>query len=102
MWRFFLVVGSGCLSGGRRGSKCCLSGGRRGSKSDWKVRGGVVPILLMEELLSMEADDERSASKLSWDDPMLVVEGEELSVSSVAQGVVIECVLRFIRCVCSK
>ena len=48
--RFFFGFGSGGLSGGR-----CES------KSDWKVIGGVVAILLiMEELLSLEATEDRS------------------------------------------
>ena len=86
--RFFFGFGSGGLSGGRRGSR-----------SDWKVNGGVVVILLMEELLSAEATEERSISMLLMDDPRLVVTEKELSVSSVVQGVLIEFVLRCIRCV---
>ena len=66
--------------------------------SNWKVTGGQVVVLLMDKLLSVESNDE-SVLKLSWDDPMLLFEEGELSVSSVVQGVVIEFVLRFIRCV---
>lgn len=67
--------------------------------SNWKVTGGQVVVLLMEKLLSVEVTNYKSVSKLSWDDPMLLFEEEELSVSSVVQGVVIEFVLRFICCV---
>ena len=67
--------------------------------SNWKVTGGQVVVLLMDKLLSVEVSNDESVLKLSWDDPMLLFEEGELSVSSVVQGVVIEFVLRFIRCV---
>ena len=51
--------------------------------------GGDVAILLMDKLLSAEATDDISVSE-SFDGPMLVVEEEELSVSSLVHGVLIE------------
>ena len=59
----------------------------------------MVVVLSREELLSVEVTNDMSVSGLSLDDPRLVVEDGELSVSSSFQGVLIEFVLRFIRCV---
>ena len=53
----------------------------------------------MEELLLAEVTEEESVLMLLLEDPMLVVEGEELAVSSTDQGVEIEFLFRFIRCV---
>ena len=70
-----------------------LSGGRHGSSSDWKVGGGIVAVLLREELLLAEVTDDKSVSMLWLDDSRLVVEEEELAVSSTDHGVEIEFVL---------
>ena len=57
-------------------------------------------ILLMEELLLAEVTEEESVLMLLLEDPsMLVVEGEELAVSSTNHGVEIEFTFRFMRCV---
>ena len=56
-------------------------------------------ILLMEELLLAEVSEEESVLMLLLEDPMLEVDGEELAVSSTDQGVEIEFLFRFIRCV---
>ena len=56
-------------------------------------------ILLMEELLLAEVTEEESVLMLLLEDPMLVVDGEELAVSSTDHGVEIRFLFRFMRCV---
>ena len=53
VWRVFFGFGSGGLSGGRSGSM-----------SDWKVVGGMVARLLLEEVLSLDAMEDRSVLML--------------------------------------
>ena len=55
-----------------------------------ETSGDPVVVLLREELLSEELTDDMSVSKLSLDDPRLLVEDRELLVSSSFQGVLIE------------
>ena len=50
----------------------------------------MVVVLPREELLSVEVTDDMSVSGLSLDDPRLVVEDGEVSVTSSFQGVRIE------------
>ena len=57
---------------------------------DWKVTCGMVVVLSREDLLSVEVTDDMSVSGWSLDDPRLVVEDGEVSVSSSFQGVRIE------------
>lgn len=88
IFRFFFVCGAvGRLGGGH------------GRESVGGIGGGVVSILLMEELLLSDVTDEDSVLMLLLEDPLLVVDGEELAVSSTDQGVEIEFLFRFIRCV---
>ena len=56
-------------------------------------------ILLMEELLLAEVTEEESVLMLLLEDPMLVVDGEGLAVSSTDHGVEIKFIFRFMRCV---
>ena len=62
----------------------------------------MVARLLLEEVLSFDVREYRSVSVLRREESRLLEAEDELSVSSLVQGMLIEFVLRFIRCVRSK
>ena len=57
VFRFFFFGGAGELAGGRRGSE-----------SEWKVSGGMVSVLLWDEMLLVEVTDDMSVLMLLSED----------------------------------